>query len=140
MIIQAKNPFSIVYANAAFSDLTGLSSETLIGKDIEKFLPAQNISDLLLTWEQSKDPHRILFDLSAGATPNGSHGNIYIQCEIEIILISPPPLYLMIIFGKISEKKQGAPFEAALDIFSDTDLVSFAGDEGSDIEALSLIG
>jgi len=137
LLIQAKNPFTILYANAAFSDFTGLS---VIGRNIDKFLPADAILDILACGLKKQE--RVIFDPSGGTIQDGCHGNSYIECNIKILSISPP-MYLMVVFSKGSEQIEDVNQAYEVDLFSDTDLVSVAGDESTsdtEVEAFSLVG
>ena len=139
LLIQAKYPFTVVYTNAAFSDFTGLSSENIIGKNIDKFLPTDSLADIL-TCDDMKNQHVVTLDPSGGNLEDGCHGNCYIECSIKIVPINASLPYLLMIFSKRSEQQDiGPSFE--VDLFSDIDLVSIGGDESADpSEPFSLVG
>ena len=137
MLIQANFPFKVVYTNAAFSDLTGLSSVMVMGKNFDKFLPADTIADILSS-ENLKNQQHINLDPSGGTLGDGCHGNCYVECNIKIILINPP-LYLLVELSKRSEQQEvKESFE--VDLLSVTE-ASITGDESADLtEPFSLVG
>jgi PAS domain-containing protein len=132
-LIEGKHPFKAVYINAAFSNLTGLSSDSVLGKNFEKFLPSDTISDILAR-SGTVNHHVVTIDPSGGTVQDCSHGNIYFECSITMTLVCPPS-YLLV---ELSKSFESSP---TVDIFSEIELVSLVGDDVTEIiEPFSLVG